>query len=134
MAESVKGPNISNNDQLRFMEAILNDDFKSLNRSSHDCLERCGFDSHKSIMRVIDFYDKITEVFNGPSFIPQIQALPDLHNDFIVSKKLPLQYYKLTRDKAKDVTTTIQPTLLTLINKYGLNGTGTGHMNEEEEE
>ena len=82
LAALAKGPKISYVDRLRFIEAMMSDEVKVLYRSSQDSLTRSGLDSRNSIMRVIDFYDKVTEVFNNKDFLPESQALPDLHSNF----------------------------------------------------
>ena len=38
-------------------------------------------------MRVVDFYDKVTTVFNDVAFIPETECLPNLQEDFAESKK-----------------------------------------------
>ena len=55
LVEVAKGPNISNDDWLRFVEAMLSDEVKSLYRSSQDVQTRSGLDSWNSTMRVINF-------------------------------------------------------------------------------
>ena len=82
LAERARGPNITNSDRLRFVEVMLSDDVKTLYRSSQDILTRSGLDSRNSVMRVVDFYDKIVEVFNDKDFLPYSQSLPDLHENF----------------------------------------------------
>ena len=74
--------NITNTDRLRFLEAKLSDEVKSLYRSSQDSMNRTELDSRNSIMRIVDFYDKISAVFNSAEFLPQTQPVPDLHENF----------------------------------------------------
>jgi len=61
LTERSRGPNITNDDRLRFVEAILSDEVKTLYRSSQDILTRSSLDSINSIMQVVDVYDKIVE-------------------------------------------------------------------------
>ena len=56
--------NIIDVDQLMFIEAVLSDDVKVLYRSSQDLTNRAQLDNRKSVMSVIYFYEKVTEVFN----------------------------------------------------------------------
>ena len=74
--------NITNTDRLRFLEAMLSDEVKSLYRASQDSMNRTQLDSRNSIMRIVDFYDKISAVFNSAEFLPQTKPVPDLHEDF----------------------------------------------------
>ena len=113
---------------------MMNDPVKVLYRSSQDILTRSGCDLRNSIMRVIDFYDKITEVFNDSLFKSQSQALPDLHSDFLESRQLLLGEYKLTREKAKKISVHIRPKLGVMINKYELIGAGSGQRDEDHDD
>ena len=36
-----------------------------------------------SIMRIVKFYDKVSDVFNDVIFVLESQCLPDLHSDFV---------------------------------------------------
>ena len=65
LAERVWGPNISNNDGLRYIEAVMSDDVKVLYRASQDLMTLSKLDNRNSVMHVIDFYDKVTEVFSN---------------------------------------------------------------------
>ena len=97
------GPNITNNDRLRFCEAMISDDVQILYRQSQDLLTRNALDSRNSVMRVVDFYDKVTTFFDDIAFIPETEYLPNLHADFADSKKIPLGEYRMPRDKSKDL-------------------------------
>ena len=68
LLERSKGPNITNDDRLRFIEAMLSDEVKSLYRASQDFLTRGALERRNSVMKVIDFYDKVAEVFNDTDF------------------------------------------------------------------
>ena len=112
----------------------MSDPVKIFYRSSQDILTCSGLDSRDIIMRVIDLYDKITEVFNDSSFKPQSQALPDLHSDFLESRQLLLGEYKLTREKAKNSIVHIRPKLGVIINKYELSGADSGQRDENHDD
>ena len=77
-------------------------------------------------MRLVDFYDKLTELFNDINFDPETMALPDLHEDFLSPTKLLLKDYRLTRDKAKHVLISIRPKLASMVANYELSGAGGG--------
>jgi len=55
-----RGPNITFEDRLRFLEVMLSDEVKILYRTSQDTLTRSSLDKQNSIMRLVDFYDKLT--------------------------------------------------------------------------
>ena len=77
-------------------------------------------------MRLINFYDKVSEVFNDESFQPETEKLPDLHYDFVDSRQLKLGQYSMTHDKVKDIIVSIQPKLATMVHKYELSDNGAG--------
>ena len=126
LTEVARGPNITNDDRLRYIEVIMSDDVRLLYRSSQDVLTRSGLYSRNSVMMIVDFYDKAVEVFNDPTFIPFSQSLPNLHSHFAISRALPLKEYRLTRNKAKDILVTMRPKLTWIISKYELNSAGAG--------
>ena len=134
LAERARGPNITNNDRLRYIEAILSDDVKTLYRASQDLMTLSELENRNSVMRVVDFYDKVTEVFNDPKFEPQTEKLPNLHSDFCDSITLKLGKYVMTRDKAKDILVTIRPKLAKMVANYELSGNGAGQRSEEDED
>ena len=82
------GPNITNDDRLYFGEVMLSDDVKSLYRVSQDRITRSELDSQKSILYVVYFYDKVTEVFNNKKSVSETELLPDLHEDFAETKNI----------------------------------------------
>ena len=53
--ERSRGPNIPNNNRLRFCEAMMSDDVETLYMQSQYLLTRSVFDSRNSVMRVVDF-------------------------------------------------------------------------------
>ena len=103
---------------------MLSDEVRILYRASQDILTRGSLDAHNSIMQLVDFYEKISTVFNDSTFVPETLALSDLYDDFQYSIKLPLKEYCLTRDKAKDVMTTIRPRLASMVANYELSEAG----------
>ena len=82
LLERSKGPNITNDDRLQFIEAMLSDEIKNVYRASHYLLTRGMLENRNSVMKVIDFYDKVAEVFNDIIFLPKTNKLPNLHPDF----------------------------------------------------
>ena len=104
----------------------MSDDVKLLYRQSQDVLTCSGLDSRNSVMRVVDFYDKVVEVFNSQLFVPHTAVLPDPREHFSVSKPLPLNEYKMTRNKSKDTLAGIWPKLAWIVSKYQLSGAGSG--------
>ena len=100
---AARGPNITFTDRLRYLEVMLSDDVKVLYRTSQDVLTRGSLDARNSVMKLVDFYDKMVEVFNDADFVPETLRLPDLHDSFSIPIKLRLKDYRLTRDKAKDL-------------------------------
>ena len=84
--------NIKHSDCLQFTEIVLSDKVKDLYKKSQDCLTRVELDSRNSVMRIVDFYDKVAEVFNDPEFVPKTTVVLDLHEEFCESIKLPLQH------------------------------------------
>ena len=113
---------------------MLSDEVKSLYISSQDSMNRTQLDSRNSIMRIVDFYDKISAVFNSAEFLPQTKPVPDLHEDFSRDLDLPLKEYRLTSDKAKDLLVSIRPKLSKMTADYELSGAGEGQMREEDNE
>ena len=85
-------------------------------------------------MKVIDFYDKVAEVFNDTYFVPEQEELPNLHPDFTESKKLNLSEYRMSQEKAKEIITTVRPLLATMISNYELSGNGAGQRSSENED
>ena len=85
-------------------------------------------------MRVVDFYDKIAEIFNCPHFVPETQILPDLHPNHFTSIKLNLGEYRCTREKVKDFMVWVRPRLAKIVSKCELNGAGAGQMSLEDED
>ena len=69
--EQSRGLNITNTDRLRYLEVMLSDEVKVLYRSSQYCLSRGSLDARNSVMRLVDFYDKVVEIFNNPEIIPE---------------------------------------------------------------
>ena len=114
------GPNITNQDRLCFIEVILSDRVKGLYSMSQDCLTRSELDNRNPVVRVCDFYDKATEVFNDEKYVPYTQSLPNLHEDFVEPIPLPLKSFRLTRDEAKDILVSIRPKLAGMIANYEL--------------
>ena len=82
-------------------------------------------------MRVVDFYTKVTEVFNNPDYVPVSKCLPELHDDFKESFALPLNEYRLTRERAKDILTFSRPKLASVVARYELSGAGAGQKRKE---
>ena len=68
----------------------MSHDAKTLYRQSQDLLTRSALDNRNSVMRLVDFYDKVTTVFNDATFIPETESLSDLHKDFSESRKIRL--------------------------------------------
>ena len=134
MVEKVKSLNITNGDWLRFIEVILNDEVKTLCRSSQDFLNCIGLNSYNSVLHVINFYDTLSEVFNDKNFDPEADLILDLHPVFAVTKKLVIGEYMMIRQIAKDIIMTVRPVLATMITKYELNGNGAGQRLEENED
>ena len=85
---------IKHYDRLRFIETVLSDEVKDLYKKSQDCLTRVELDSRNSVMRIVDFYDKVAEVFNDPEFVPETTVVLDLHEDCCESIKIPLHVSK----------------------------------------
>ena len=59
-----RGTNITNEDRLQFVEAILSNEVKSLYRALHDILTRSEPQSRNSILRVVDFYNEVADIFH----------------------------------------------------------------------
>ena len=110
---------------------MLSDEVKELYKKSQDCLNRAQLDGRNSIVKMVDFYDKVCELFNSINFKPQLQVIPDLHKDFANSVDLPLKEYKLTRDKAKDLLAGSRPKLAKMCADYKLSGAGGGQQRDE---
>ena len=83
---------------------------------------------------MVDFYDKVAEVFNDDTFLPETKAVSDLHEDFHIFFILPLKEWHCTRDKAKDLLVAICPKISKMIANYELSGAGAGQMCAEENE
>ena len=128
------GPNITNQDRLCFIEVILSDRVKGLYSMSQDCLTRSELDNRNPVVRVCDFYDKATEVFNDEKYVPYTQSLPNLHEDFVEPIPLPLKSFRLTRDEAKDILVSIRPKLAGMIANYELSWAGVGQLGEDKDE
>ena len=85
-------------------------------------------------MRAINFYDKVTEVFNDPKFQPESEKLHNLRSVFCESIPLNIVNYVITRDKAKGILTTVRPKLAIMVNNYERSGNGVGQRLEEDED
>jgi len=131
---AARGPNITFTDRLRYLEVMLSDDVKALYRTSQDVLTRGSLDARNSVMKLVDFYDKMVEVFNDVDFVPETLKLPDLHDNFSIPIKLPLKDYRLTRDKAKDLMVAVRPKLANMVANYELSGAGAGQCRDEEQD
>ena len=59
-----KQVSITNNDRLRFIEAMLSDQAMPLMVSSQEVLNRQELDARNSVMKVQDCFAKVAEVFN----------------------------------------------------------------------
>ena len=116
---------------MRFVEVMLSDNVKSLYVKSQDCLTAGELDARNSVLRMVDFYDKVSEVFNDPGFEPETLPLPDLHEDFALPVKLVLKQWRCTRDKAKDLANAVRPKLAKMCHNYELSGAGAGQMRDE---
>ena len=55
-------------DRLRYIEAILFDEVKSLYRMSQNILNYSELDSRNSVTQLVVFYDKVTELLMTPKF------------------------------------------------------------------
>ena len=117
LLEQSKSPNITNDDRLRFIEAILSDEVKSLYRASQDLLIRGVLENRNSVLKAIDFYHKVAKVFNDTDFVPETEELPNLHPDFTESQK-NLSEYRMSGEKAKEIITTVRTLLSTMISNY----------------
>ena len=71
LLERSKGPNITNDDRLRFIEAMLSDEVKSLYRASQDLLTRGALENINSVMKVIDFMTKSLRCLMIPILFPK---------------------------------------------------------------
>ena len=100
---------ITTGERMLFLEAVLSDEVKGLYKKSQDCLTAKELDARNSVLKMVDFYDQVLEVFNNDTVLPETKAVPDLHEDFQNSYILPLKEWKCTRDKAKDLLVTIRP-------------------------
>lgn len=118
--ERSHGQNITNIDWLRFCEAMMSDDMKSFFRFPHNLLSITELNSRNSVMRVIDFYDKVSEVFNNANFTPLTRKLPNLHKRYKDSIELPIGEYCISR-----------PKLANMVHKYKLSGSEMGQRDEE---
>ena len=110
----------------------MSDDVKTLYRQSQDLLTRSALDSRNILMHVVDFYDKIITVFNDVTFIPETKYLPNVHEYFEESKKIPLGEYRMSRGKAKDLIVSIWPKFINIVRNYELSGSGSGQRAEED--
>ena len=98
---------------------------KALYLKSQDYLIRNELDSRNSVVRVVDFYDKVTEIFNNENVSAVTTVLHDLHEDFAQPIDCPILDYKMSR---------IRPKLAKMIHNYELSGSGAGMMREEDNE
>ena len=105
---------------------MFQDEVKRLYQKSQDCLSPAELDARNSVLKVVDFYDKVVEIFNDESFQPESKRIPDLHEQFASPIQLPFKVYRLTRDKAKDLLVNIRPRLVKILHNYALSGNGSG--------
>ena len=66
---------------------MFSNEVNYLYRASQELLTHSDLNSRNSILGVVDFYDKVTDVFNDKEFEPEAETLPDLNANFAVSKK-----------------------------------------------
>ena len=130
-ARKKENAQISFTDRLRFIEAMFQDEVKGLYQKSQDCLSAAELDARNSVLKVVNFYDKLVEIFNDESFQPESKRIPDLHEQFAAPIQLPLKVYCLTRDKAKDLLVNIRPKLAKMLHNYELSGNRYGQMRNE---
>ena len=58
---------------------MFQDEVKGLYQKSQDYLSAAELDARNYVLKVVDFYDKVVEIFNDESFQPESKRIPDLH-------------------------------------------------------
>ena len=119
-----RGPNITLDDRLRLIEALLSDDAKEKLAKSQECLNRQEIDARNSVLAVEDYFETVSRKFNDPTYIPTLCTYPDLHVELTNARQLPLGDYRTTRDKVKEKYGEMKNHLHGMILKYERSGNG----------
>lgn len=101
---------------------------KGLYTVLHNILGESAFDNRTSVIIIVDFYDKVTEICIDQESKSEIECIVDIHEDFCVSRKLELNNYVTTRDNAKEMMIAVCPKLDNMIHKYELIGNDAGQQ------
>ena len=115
---------ITQNDRLRFVECMVQDDVRIVYARSQDMMTRAELDSRNSEERDPTFFEALSSKFNDCDFEPVSKAYPGLHSDFATSFVLPKREYSLNPEKAKETLGLIKAALFKVIVKYEISGQG----------
>ena len=95
--------NITVDDRLRLIEAMLCDESKEKLASSQECLSKEQLDARNSIQAIEDYFETVSNVFNNPESNLSLTVYPDLHPELSEPRDLLLKEYRTTRAKVKDI-------------------------------
>ena len=101
-AADARNPNITIDDRLQLIEAMLYDEAKTKLRSTQECSNQQQLDARKSSEAVVDYFQMVSDIFNNEEWTPELKAIDGLHEELDVSRLLPLGEYRTTKGRVKD--------------------------------
>ena len=96
-------------------------------------LTREELDARNSTDKKETYKEALTKKFNDIQFIPHSSKLGHIHSTFSSSFPLPLNEFKMTPERVKDVMMGVKTKLIDLTQRYKLLGNGEGQLAENGE-
>ena len=125
---------ISGDDRLRLIEALFDDDARSLLASTQEVLSREQLDARNSVvMNETDYFQKVADLANSPDFVANILPMPELHPDFAEAQSVEPTSYQFTRAKVKEVYNDMRVKLYPIVENYEKSGNGIGQRGRGED-
>ena len=120
-------------DRLRFVHCLFEDEVLSLYEDSQTLLTRDELDARNLTDKKETYEEALTKKFNDIQFIPHSSKLGHIHSSFSSSFLLPLNEFKMTPERVKDVMMGVKTKLIDLTQRYELSGNGDGQLAENDE-
>ena len=118
---------LTNNDRLRYVEAMVSDEVVPLYLISQRCQSRQELDARNSTERAPTFHEKLSSLFNNEAWIPYTTSYPTLHQDYALQFQVPKGDLNMTPEKSKEILAAVKPTLYQIIYNYEASGQGGLH-------
>ena len=118
-------------DCLHFVHCLFEDKVLSLYEDSQTLLTRDELDARNSTDKKETYEEALTKKFNDIQFIPHSSKLGHIHSSFSSSFLLPLNEFKMTPERVKDVMMGVKTKLIDLTQRYELSGDGQLAENNE---